>query len=346
MGRAVRADKQARAALHHFRKWYADGVENMNFGWYRCHLEDSPLSAARKLTPHSLLYFLLLLTMRLVDQFLKTTASAESYVQHCVATMHKCPPAIIGLLVYLQAPSLSPSIAVSFPATSKQRMLDSGSGRAVSKAASMAQSGSTSAAGAAVVEAATSKPDAATLPRLEIATRYAYSELDQEARRQLTGIDWSWTCRPDDCEDILAAFSEYQRSNDFADRCLNLSAVVIELRLTVQFFSQERLWPRWLLQPNNARLKRIRETHDADVDCGNEMLEVIVNLMNLAGAMESVWHQETCTAAPHVQDGDQTNNSSVQDHNFWGNVLERLLSTLGNKTQNEPREKSVKRGRR
>ena len=260
--------------------------------------------------------------------------------------MHKCPPAIIGLLVYLQAPSLSPSIAVSFPATSKQRMLDSGSGRAVSKAASMAQSGSTSAAGAAVVEAATSKPDAATLPRLEIATRYAYSELDQEARRQLTGIDWSWTCRPDDCEDILAAFSEYQRSNDFADRCLNLSAVVIELRLTVQFFLQERLWPRWLLQPNNARLKRIRETHDADVDCGNEMLEVIVNLMDLAGAMESVWHQETCTAAPHVQDGDETSNSSVRDHSFWGNVLERLLSTLGNKRQNEPREKSVKRARR
>ena len=114
----------------------------------------------------------------------------------------------------------------------------------------------------------------------------------------------------------------------------------------MQFFSQERLWPRWLLQLNNARLKRIRETHDADVDCGNEMLDVIVNLMDLAGAMESVWHQETCTAAPHVQDGDETSNSSVRDHSFWGNVLERLLSTLANKRQNEPREKSVKRARR
>ena len=142
MGRAVRADKQARAALHHFKKWYADGIENMNFGWYRCHLEDSPLSAARKLTPHSLLYFLLLLIQRLVDHFWKTTASAEAYVQQCVATMHKCPPAIIGLLVYLQGPSLSPSITVSFPATSKQRMFDSGSGRAVPKATSVAQSGS------------------------------------------------------------------------------------------------------------------------------------------------------------------------------------------------------------
>ena len=114
----------------------------------------------------------------------------------------------------------------------------------------------------------------------------------------------------------------------------------------MQFFSQERLWPRWLLQPNKARLKRIRETHDADVDCGKEMLEVIVNLMNLAGAMESVWHQETCTAAPHAQDGEETSNSSVRDHSFWGNVLERLLSTFGNKRQNELREKSVKRARR
>ena len=58
---AVRADKQARAALHHFSKWYADAVENMTFGWYRCQLEDSPFSQARRLTPHALLYFLLLL---------------------------------------------------------------------------------------------------------------------------------------------------------------------------------------------------------------------------------------------------------------------------------------------
>ena len=35
---AVRADKQARAALHHFSKWYADAVENMTFGWYKCQL--------------------------------------------------------------------------------------------------------------------------------------------------------------------------------------------------------------------------------------------------------------------------------------------------------------------
>ena len=80
MVRAVRADKHARAALHHFRKWYADGVDNMTFGWYRCHLEDSPLSAARRLTPHSLLYFLLLLMQRLVEHYLETTASADAYV--------------------------------------------------------------------------------------------------------------------------------------------------------------------------------------------------------------------------------------------------------------------------
>ena len=346
MVRAVRADKQARAALHHFRKWYADGVDNMTFGWYRCHLEDSPLSAARRLTPHSLLYFLLLLMQRLVEHYLETTASADAYVQHCVATMHKCPPAIIGLLVYLHAPRLSPSIAVSFPPARKQRMFDSGSGRAVAKAASVAQSGSASAAGAAIVEAAKWKPDVATLTKFEIATRYAYRKVDQEARKKLRDIDWSWTSRPEDCEDILAAFSDYQRSNDFADRCLNLSAVVIELRLTVQFFSQERLWPRWLVQPNNARFKRIPETHEADVESTHEMLEVMVNLMNFAGAMETVRHQETCSAAPHVQDSDESNNCSAEDDNFWGNVLERLLSTLGKKGKHEQREESVKRARR
>ena len=76
------------------------------------------------------------------------------------------------------------------------------------------------------------------------------------------------------------------------------------------------------------------------------MLEVIVNLMNFAGAMETVRHQETCSAAPHVQDSDESNNCSAEDDNFWGNVLERLLSTRGKKGKHEQREESVKRARR
>ena len=108
-------------------------------------LQDSPLSEARKRTPHSLLYFQMLLLQRLVDQYWKTTASGDKYVQHCVTTMHKCPPAIIGLLVYLEAPRLSPSIGPSFPATKKQRIFDSESGRAASHPATAAASASSNA---------------------------------------------------------------------------------------------------------------------------------------------------------------------------------------------------------
>ena len=122
--------------------------------------------------------------------------------------------------------------------------------------------------------------------------------------------------------------------------------MVIELQLTVQFFSQERLWPRWLVQPNNARFKRIPETHEADVESTHEILEVIVNLMNFAGAMETVRHQKTCSAAPHVQDSDESHNWRPEDDNFWGNVLARLLSTLSQKETHEHRPNSVKRARR
>ena len=117
MGRVVRADKQARAAKDHFVRWYVNGVTYLHRGLCQMTLQDSPLSEARKRTPHSLLYFQMLLLQRLVDQYWKTTASGDKYVQHCVTTMQKCPRAIIGLLVYLEAPRLSPSIGPSFPVT-------------------------------------------------------------------------------------------------------------------------------------------------------------------------------------------------------------------------------------
>ena len=171
----------------------------------------------------------------------------------------------------------------------------------------------------------------------EIARRFAYSELDQEARRTLAEIDWCWaTCR-DDVEDILAAFQEYQRSNEFAAKCLSLRAVVAEVRLTVKFFSQERLWPPWLMQPTDSLLKRIPDDEDSYVDYGNEMWDVIVNLMNLSSAMESVWHQEKFNAAPHAQHGDKINKSFVGSYNLRGNVVERLLGQLVAKRRAEPR---------
>ena len=100
------------------------------------------------------------------------------------------------------------------------------------------------------------------------------------------------------------------------------------------------------MQPNNARFKRIPETHEADVECTHEMLEVIVNLMNFAGAMETVQHENTCSAAPHVQDSDESQKWRAEEDNFWGNVLERLLSSLSQKEKHAQRQESVKRARR
>ena len=91
-------------------------------------------------------------------------------------------------------------------------------------------------AAAAAIMPATEKPAAATGTKDLIAKRYAYSELDQLARSKIAATDWFWATSRKDCEHILASFENYQRSNTFADRCLNLSAVVMEVRLTVQFF--------------------------------------------------------------------------------------------------------------
>ena len=191
--------------------------------------------------------------------------------------------------------------------------------------------------------AATEQPGDRARVKAETARRYAYSELDQMARKTLAEIDWSWTSSHEECKDILEAFYEYQRSNEFAPKVLNLSAVVVEIQLTVQYFSRERLWPDWVLQPNDALLKRLPDDHDSYVDYGNEMWEVMVNLMNLSAVMESVWHQETFNAAPHAQYGDRVNRSSVGSYNLRGNVVERLLTLLFKKRRQEPRENGGRR---
>ena len=66
---AVHADKMKRAAEHRFKIWYKEGEANMNRGCIHCNLEDSPLYADMKRTPHMLLYFLLNVLQRLVDTF-------------------------------------------------------------------------------------------------------------------------------------------------------------------------------------------------------------------------------------------------------------------------------------
>ena len=94
----------------------------MNRGCHHCNLEDSQLSEVRTRTPHMLLYFLVNVLQRLVDEFWQSSAASEPYVTMCAATMSKCPPSIIGLLVYLRSPDLSPTTVRAFPLTSTDRI--------------------------------------------------------------------------------------------------------------------------------------------------------------------------------------------------------------------------------
>ena len=67
----------------------------------------------------------------------------------CVATMTKCPPSIIGLLVYLKSPYLSPATVRALPHTSKDRIFWSELARAAAQfKASPSASASVSAAAA------------------------------------------------------------------------------------------------------------------------------------------------------------------------------------------------------
>ena len=146
---AVRPDKTKRAAAHRFKIWYKEGKASMNCGCFHCNVQDSPQYADMKRTPHKLLYFLLNVLQRLVDQFWQRSAASEPYVTMCVAAMSKCPPCVIGLLVYLKSPDLSPATVSAFPPTSKDRIFWSELARAAARSeASASASASTSAAAA------------------------------------------------------------------------------------------------------------------------------------------------------------------------------------------------------
>ena len=216
---------------------------------------------------------------------------------------------------------------------------------AAAASSSSGKAGTKQAAAAATVPA-TEKPAAATGTKDLIPKRFAYSELDQLARSKIAATDWFWATSREDCEHILASFENYQCSNTFADRCLNLSAVVMKVRLSVHFLSQSKLWPSWLMHPSDKLLKQITETEDAYVDPGNEVWELMVNLMGLSSAMQSVGHQQRFNAAPHAPYGDRSNKSGVGNYNFRGNVLERLLSARYRHAQEQPSDWSAKRARR
>ena len=269
---AVRPDKTKRAAAHRFKMWYKEGKASTNEACYHCHLQDSPLYADMKRTPHKLLYFLLNVLQRLVDQFWQSSAASEPYVTMCVAAMTKCPPCIIGLLVYLRSPELSPATVFAFPPSSKDRIFWS-----------------------------------------ELARATARSEEHRE---------------PEECENIARAYQVYATKNIFADISLSLSAVVTEVRLTMQVFAQQKLWPSWLLRRNDKALENMPETDDAYVDPGNEVWEVLVNLMGLSSAIASLRQQQRF------------------NYNFRGNDLERLLDWLYEEMQKGRTEVPAKRRRK
>ena len=180
----------------------------------------------------------------------------------------------------------------------------------------------------------------------EVAKRYAYSELDQAARKKIAEADWMWVRSRRDCANILKAYQVYACSSTYADICLSLSAVVTEVRFTVQHFTQKKMWPRWLAHPNDKELKNMPETDDAYDDPGNETWEVIVNLMGLSSVMESLGHKRIFNAAPHATYGDRTNKSGVGNYNFRGNAVERLMVMLQTGMETEGDEEAAKVPRR
>ena len=179
----------------------------------------------------------------------------------------------------------------------------------------------------------------------EVAKRHAYSELDQLARKKIAETDWMWVRTLEDCDNILTAYQVYARESIYADIGLSLSAVVTEVRLTVQFFAQKKLWSRWLVHPKDKDLKNMPETDDAYDDPGNETWEMIVNLMGLSSVVESLGHKRVFNAAPHATYGDRTNKSGVGNYNFRGNAVERLMVMLQEGMQTERTEKPPKRQR-
>ena len=146
---AVRADKMKRAAEHRFKIWYKEGKANMNGGCIQCSVRESVLREQMKSTPHTLLLFLLNVLQCLVDTFWQTSAGSDPYVRMCVTAMGKCPPCIIGLLVYLTRPTLSPATASAFPRTSKDRIFWSEHGRSEARLHASASASSSLSATAA-----------------------------------------------------------------------------------------------------------------------------------------------------------------------------------------------------
>ena len=165
--------------------------------------------------------------------------------------------------------------------------------------------------------------------------RYAYTELDQHARRQHAAADMQWLSSPDVCDKLLDAFATYHMTSQFTRESLDPKAVVAEIRLSVQYFAQVKLWPDLVLYPNGKRVRSLPDVHDAYEDFGNENWEALVNLMNLSSIVHSLGGQAVFNAPANAEYGDRVNRSSVGNYNFRGNVLERLLPHLLQRSKEE-----------
>ena len=161
----------------------------------------------------------------------------------------------------------------------------------------------------------------------EVSKRDAYAEVEQLARVQMEETNWMSVRSLDEGEDILRAYQVYADEGRYLDICLSLSAVVTEVRLTMQVFAQRKLWPTWLVRSNDKALENMPETDDAYVDAGNEVWEVVVSLMGLSSAIGSRRQQQRC------------------NYNLRGNVLGRLLEWLYDGMQTERAALSPKRRR-
>ena len=116
--------------------------------------------------------------------------------------------------------------------------------------------------------------------------------------------------------------------NEFAREPLDPKAVVADLRVTVEYFSQEKLWHWWVLQPNEKFVRNLRAQDHAYEDFGNENWEALVNLMNLSSVIPCVYGQEIFNAASYAVYGDSVNKAGKGTHNYRGNVVGRMLTCL------------------
>ena len=123
--------------------------------------------------------------------------------------------------------------------------------------------------------------------------------------------------------------------NEFAREPLDPKAVVADLRVTVEYFSQEKSWPWWVLQANEKFVRNLRAQDDAYEDFRNENWEALMNLMNLSSVVASVYGEETFNPGSYAVHEDSVNKAGKGTCDFRGNGVGRMLTCLLFRSQEE-----------